>query len=209
MFQRRMFLVASQLRNAQLSPQFRRRKGTQQQQSQEEEDHEDDFDNDVEQQQQQQQQWQQRSTQRSTIDHQLQSIVRLNKKKYRKKLSSLSEGDAAKGQQFAEDATTKTYSIFSKIYKCMKKYRMSISFVLYVGLGTLFYSLDHNNRQSAILGFYQGTYEAWSCPTLAFFGCEVVSHCTFDEDHSLTPFSVHFAYVLFLWLGKNSNHNRV
>ena len=32
MFQRRMFLVASQLRNAQLSPQFRRRKGTQQQQ---------------------------------------------------------------------------------------------------------------------------------------------------------------------------------
>ena len=154
MFQRRMFLVASQLRNAQLSPQFRRRKGTQQQQSQDD-DHEDEFDNDVE--QQQQQQWQQRSTQRSTIDHQLQSIVRLNKKKYRKKLSSLSEGGATKGQQFAEDATTKTYSIFSKIYKCIKKYRMSISFVLYVGLGTLFYSLDHNNRQSAILGFYQGT----------------------------------------------------
>ena len=42
MFQRRMFLVASQLRNAQLSPQFRRRKGTQQQQSQED-DHEDDL----------------------------------------------------------------------------------------------------------------------------------------------------------------------
>lgn len=164
MFQRRMFLVASQLRNAQLSPQFRRRKGTQQQQSQED-DHEDDFDNGVEE-QQQQQQWQQRSTQRSTIDHQLQSIVRLNKKKNRKKLS-LSEG-ATKGQQFAEDATAKTYSIFSKIYKCIKKYRMSISFILYVGLGTLFYSLDHNNRQSAILGFYQGTYEAWSCPTLPF-----------------------------------------
>ena len=161
MFQRRMFLVASQLRNAQLSPQFRRRKGTQQQQSQEEDDHEDDFDNDVEPQQQQ------RSTQRSTIDHQLQSIVRLNKKKYRKKLS-LSEG-AAKGQQFAEDATTKTYSIFSKIYKCIKKYRMSISFVLYVGLGTLFYSLDQNNRQSAILGFYQGTCVSLVMSNFAFF----------------------------------------
>ena len=146
MFQRRMFLVASQLRNAQLSPQlFRRRKGTQQQQQQsQEDDNEDDFDNDVG-----------RSTQRSTIDDRLQSIVRLNKKKYRKKLS-LSEG-AAKGQQFAEDATTKTYSIFSSIYKCIKEYRMSISFVLYIGLGTLFYSLDHNNRQSAILGFYEGT----------------------------------------------------
>ena len=122
MFQRRMFLVASQLRNAQLSPQFRRRKGTQQQKSQED-DHEDDFDNDVEPQQQ-------RSTQRSTIDHQLQSIVRLNK----------------------------------------KKYRMSISFVLYVGLGTLFYSLDRNNRQSAILGFYQGTCVSLVMSNFAFFG---------------------------------------
>lgn len=135
-----MFLVASQLRNAQLSPQFRRRKGTQQQQSQED-DHEDDFDNDVEPQQEQ----------RSTIDDKLQAIRRLNKNKYRKKLS-LSEGAG----QFAEDATTKTYSFFKRIYKCIKKYRMSISFILYVVLGTLFYSLDHNNRQSAILGFYQG-----------------------------------------------------
>lgn len=115
MFQRRMIIVASQLRNAQLSPPqcFRRRKPHQQ-------DDEDE--------------------RRPTIDAQLQSIRNLNKRKHR---LSITEG--------LESATTSTIPIL----RCLKKNRMSLSFILYVVIGTLFYSLEHNNRQSAILGFYE------------------------------------------------------
>lgn len=147
MFQRRMFLVAKQMPNAQLAPQFRRRNVPQSQNEEE--------DNDIEQQQEQSQQQQHKPRPKLDVDHHLQSILRLNKTKHRKKLS-LSEG-AEDLQALASETTSKTYSLlYHGIYKnVLQKYRMSISFILYVGLGTLFYSLDYNNRQSVILGFYE------------------------------------------------------
>jgi hypothetical protein len=181
MFQRRMFLVAQQMPNAQLAPQFRRRNVPQSQNEEE--------DNDIEQQEQSQQQ-QHKPRPKLDVDHHLQSILRLNKTKHRKKLS-LSEG-AEDLQALASETTSKTYSLlYHGIYKnVLQKYRMSISFILYIGLGTLFYSLDYNNRQSVILGFYEAI----------TIGCKYRrEHFSLVVSKQLTLIAITFPFYRFCW----------
>jgi hypothetical protein len=90
-------------------------------------------------------------TVRGTIDSQLQSLRNLNSKRYRKQLTRSLQG----GHLNVLDSVLELPKKHFSLKQFWKKHSMSISFILYIVSGTLFYSLDPGNRQSLIMGFYE------------------------------------------------------
>ena len=139
MFQRRMIEVLSRRPNTQLSPNFK--KGTKTKDPQVDDDgaSEDGGTAGISQ------------TVRGTIDSQLQSLRNLNSKRYRKQLTRLQ----GSGHLHVLDSVLELPKKHFSLKQFWKKHSMSISFILYIVSGTLFYSLDPGNRQSLIMGFYE------------------------------------------------------
>ena len=162
MFQRRMIEVLSRRPNTQLSPNFK--KGTKTKDPQVDDDGAPEdgeggggggtagFQNNSQ-------------SVRGTIDSQLQSLRNLNSKRYRKQLtrsghlnvldSVLELPKTRSGHLNVLDSVLELPKKNFSLKQFWKKHSMSISFILYIVLGTLFYSFDPGNRQSLIMGFYE------------------------------------------------------
>ena len=140
MFQRRMIEVLSRRPNTQLSPNFK--KGTKTKDPQVDDDGAPEDGGGTAGISQ---------TVRGTIDSQLQSLRNLNSKRYRKQLTRLQ----GSGHLNVLDSVLELPKKHFSLKRFWKKHSMSISFILYIVSGTLFYSLDPGNRQSLIMGFYE------------------------------------------------------
>ena len=138
MFQRRMIEVLSRRPNTQLSPNFKKGTKTKDPQVDDDGGGEGGGTAGISQ------------TVRGTIDSQLQSLRNLNSKRYRKQLTRSLQG----GHHLVDSVLELPKKHFS-LKQFWKKHSMSISFILYIVSGTLFYSLDPGNRQSLIMGFYE------------------------------------------------------
>ena len=131
MFQRRMILVASRLRNTQLSPKFTRTTKAANQTRDDNINEEGDYE--------------ETSTHRRSVDEQLQSICNVNSRR--------SIHETADLQQQSKHILS---TICTKSIHVIKQNSMSISFVLYIALGTLFYTfVDDSNDLKSSHGFYQ------------------------------------------------------
>jgi len=126
-----MILVASSLRNTQLSPKFTRTTKAAHQNVNDNINEEGDYE--------------ETSTHRRSVDEQLQSICNVNSRRSIHETTDLQQ----QSKNILSNISTKSISI-------IKQNSMSISFVLYIALGTLFYTFvgDTNDIRSSH-GFYQ------------------------------------------------------
>jgi len=126
-----MILVASRLRNTQLSPKFNRTTKTADQSGDDNINEEGDYE--------------ETSTHRRSVDEQLQSICNVNSRRSIHETADLQQ----QSKTFISTICTKSIHV-------IKSNSMSISFVLYIALGTLFYTfVDDTNDVRSSHGFYQ------------------------------------------------------
>jgi len=127
-----MILVASRLRNTQLSPKFTRT--TKAAAHQNGDDHISE-----------EGEYEETSTHRRSVDEQLQSICNVNSRRSIHETADLQQ----QSKNFISNICTKSIHV-------IKQNSMSISFILYIALGTLFYTfVDDSNDLKSSHGFYQ------------------------------------------------------